>query len=92
MRKTVFDESGRTALGSQLLGESRSKMRMRWMFEEQMRLPSGLSTRTSLVQGMYRIVGGEMEVLNRLTVLAEAEHDRGKETPQELTRDQHPCS
>jgi hypothetical protein len=89
MRKTVFDESGRTALGSQLLGESRSKMKKQWMFEEQMRLPSGLLTRTSLVQDMYRIVGWGMERLSRLTVLAKAEADRGKETPQESARDQH---
>jgi hypothetical protein len=92
MRKTVFDESGRTALGSQLLGEARSKMKMQWMFEEQMRLPSGLLTRTSLVQDMYRIVGWEMERLSRLTVLAKAEPDRGKETPQYFARDHYPCS
>ena len=92
MRKTVFGESGRTALGSQLLGESRPTMRMQWMFEEQMRLPSGLSTRTSLVQGMYRIVGRGLEMLSRLTVLAKAEPDRGKETPQYFARDHYPCS
>jgi hypothetical protein len=62
------------------------------MFEEQMRLPSGLSTRTSLVQGMYRIVGRGLEMLSRLTVLAKAEPDRGKETPQEFARDHYPCS
>jgi hypothetical protein len=66
MRKTVSDESSRTALASQLLGDSRSKMKMQWMFEEQMRLPSGLLTRTSLVQDMYRIVGWGMEEVEQV--------------------------
>jgi hypothetical protein len=51
-KRIVSGDSGMTALGRQLLGELHPKGKMQSMIEAQMRLPSGLSTRTSLALGL----------------------------------------